>query len=114
MRALVAIAIIVAMGIVLIATGVFDPAMRPPPSQFDHDNGAVPPTADERALASVQAGALIATLPVSVVALCIAASALRSWKEQVTAIVATSLSALSALAGIVLAWIGVGTVVFFT
>lgn len=114
MRALVAIAIIAAMGIVLIATGVFDPAMQPPPSQFDHDNGAVPPTADERALASVQAGALIATLPVSVVALCIAASALRSWKEQVTALVATSLSALSALAGIVLAWIGVGTVVFFT
>ncbi|MFJ5143855.1 hypothetical protein [Curtobacterium sp. NPDC088465] len=113
-RALVAIALIVLWGIVLVATGVFDPAHQTPPSQFDHDDGMLPPTADDRRTSAVQAAALIGSLPVAVLALCIAASSLRVWREQVSAVIATGLASLAALAAIGLAWIGVGTVVFFT
>ena len=113
-RALVAIALIVVWSAVLLATGVFDPTQQTPPSQFDYDAGTVPPTADDRRTATVQAAALIASLPVAVFALCIAASSLRVWREQVSAIIATSLASLAALAGIGLACIGVGTVIFFT
>lgn len=113
-RALTAIALIISWGAVLVMTGVFAPSGQTPPSQFDYDGGTVPPTVDERAVATVQAAGLIGALPVSVVALCIAASSLRLWKEQVTAIIATSLSSFSALVSIGLAWIGFGTVVFFT
>ncbi|MGN8050124.1 hypothetical protein ACTJKO_10580 [Curtobacterium sp. 22159] len=113
-RALGAIALIVLWGAVLVATGVFDPSSQTPPSQFDYDNGAVPPSADDRAVSSLQAAALIAALPVTVLTLCIAASSLRLWKEQVSAIIATSVASLSALISIGLAWMGVGTLVFFT
>jgi len=113
-RALVAIALIVLWGAVLVATGVFDPATQTAPSQFDYDAGSLPPTAGDRGVATVQATALIATLPVAVLALCIAASSLRVWREQVSAIIATSVASLSTLASIGLAWIGVGTLIFFT
>lgn len=98
----------------LIATGVFDSAGQTPPSQFDYDNGSSPPSADDRAIATVQAAALIAALPIAVLALGIAASSLRLWKEQVSAIIATSVASLSAVVSIGLAWIGIGTMVFFT
>jgi hypothetical protein len=62
----------------------------------------------------VQAAALIATLPVAVLALYIAASSLRVWREQVSAIVATSVASLATLVSIGFAWIGVGTLIFFT
>lgn len=65
-------------------------------------------------MATVQAVALIGTLPAAVLALVIATSSLRLWKEQVSAIIATSLASLAALASVVLGWIGVGTLVFFT
>lgn len=113
-RAFVAIALIVVWGAVLVATGAFDPAGQTPPSQFDYDGGSVPPSADDRAVATAQAVAMIAALPVAVLALCIAASALRLWKEQVSAIIATSVASLSTLVSIGLAWIGIGTLVFFT
>lgn len=113
-RALVAIALIVVWSAVLLATGVFDLAHETPPSQFDYDAGVMPPTADDRQTATVQAAALIASLPAAVLALCIAASSLRVWREQVSAIIGTSLASLAALASIGLAWIGVGTVIFFT
>lgn len=114
LRALVAIALIVLWGAVLVATGVFEPASQTPPSQFDYDAGSLPPTADDRGAAALQAAAMIATSPVAVLALCIAASSLRVWREQVSAIIATSVASLSALASIGLAWIGVGTLIFFT
>jgi len=113
-RALVAIALIVLWGAVLVATGVFDAAEQTPPSQFDYDGGTLPPTASDRAVATVQAAALIATLPVAVLALYIAASSLRVWREQVSAIVATSVASLATLVSIGFAWIGVGTLIFFT
>ncbi|MFJ3386006.1 MULTISPECIES: hypothetical protein [unclassified Curtobacterium] len=113
-RAFVSIALIVVWGAVLVATGAFDPAGQTPPSQFDYDGGSVPPSADDRAVATAQAVAMIAALPVAVLALCIAASALRLWKEQVSAIIATSVASLSTLVSIGLAWIGIGTLVFFT
>ncbi|GAA3340907.1 hypothetical protein GCM10017714_22670 [Curtobacterium pusillum] len=113
-RALLAIALIVLWGAVLIATGVLGSAGQTPPSQFDYDNGSLPPSADDRAVATMQAAALVAALPVAVLALCIAASSLRLWKEQVSAIIATSVASLSALVSIGLAWIGMGTLVFFT
>lgn len=113
-RAFVAIALIVVWGAVLVATGAFDPAGQTPPSQFDYDGGSVPPSADDRAVATAQAVAMIGALPVAVLALCIAASALRLWKEQVSAIIATSVASLSTLVSIGLAWIGIGTLVFFT
>ncbi|MGL3200234.1 MULTISPECIES: hypothetical protein [Curtobacterium] len=113
-RALVSIALIIVTGIVVWATGAFDPAAQTPPSQFDYDAGSMPPTADDRAAATVQAVALIGTLPAAVLALVIATSALRTWKEQVSAIIATSLTSLAALASVFFAWIGVGTLVFFT
>lgn len=113
-RALVAIALIVVTAVVVWATGAFDPAAQTPPSQFDYDAGSMRPTADDRTTATMQAVALIGTLPAAVLALVIATSALRTWKEQVSAIIATSLASLAALAGIVFAWIGVGTLVFFT
>lgn len=113
-RALTAITLIVVWGVVLVMTGVFAPSGQTPPSQFDYDGGAVPPIVDDRAIATVQAAGLIASLPVSVVALCIAASSLRVWKEQVTAVVAIGLSSLAALVSIGFAWVGFGTVVFFT
>ena len=74
----------------------------------------MPPTASDRAVATVQAAALIATLPVAVLALYIAASSLRVWREQVSAIVATSVASLATLVSIGFAWIGVGTLIFFT
>ncbi|MBT1682389.1 hypothetical protein [Curtobacterium flaccumfaciens] len=98
----------------LVATGVFDAAEQTPPSQFDYDGETLPPTASGRAVATVQAAALIATLPVAVLALYIAASSLRVWREQVSAIVATSVASLSTLVSIGFAWIGVGTLIFFT
>jgi hypothetical protein len=113
-RALVAIALIVVTGVVVWATGAVDAAAQTPPSQFDYDAGSTPPTADDRAAATVQAVALIGTLPAAVLALVIATSALRTWKEQVSAIIATSLTSLAALASVFFAWIGVGTLVFFT
>ena len=113
-RALVAIALVVVTGVVVWATGAFDPAAQTPPSQFDYDGGSTPPTANDRAMATVQALALIGTLPAAVLALVIATSSLRIWKEQVSAIIATSLASIAALAGIFFAWIGVGTLVFFT
>lgn len=113
-RALVAIALIVVTGSAVWATGAFDPAAQTPPSQFDYDAGSTPPTAADRATATVQAVALIGTLPAAALALVIATSALRTWKEQVSAIIATSLTSLAALASVLFAWIGVGTLVFFT
>ncbi|ROS46181.1 hypothetical protein [Curtobacterium sp. PhB78] len=113
-RALVAIALVVATGIAVWATGAFDPAAQTPPSQFDYDGGSTPPTAGDRVTATVQALALIGTLPAAVLALVIATSSLRIWKEQVSAIIATSLASIAALAGIFFAWVGVGTLVFFT
>jgi len=104
-RTLVAIALIVLWGAVLVATGVFDAAGQTPPSQFDYDGGTLPPTASDRAVATVQAAALIATLPVAVLALYIAASSLRLRREQVSAIVATSVASLSTLVSIGFAWI---------
>ncbi|MCS5521798.1 hypothetical protein NY551_03500 [Curtobacterium flaccumfaciens pv. oortii] len=65
-------------------------------------------------MATVQALALIGTLPAAVLALVIATSSLRIWKEQVSAIIATVLASIAALAGIFFAWVGVGTLVFFT
>ncbi|WP_065960534.1 hypothetical protein [Curtobacterium sp. UCD-KPL2560] len=113
-RSLVAIGLLIVWAGVLVATHLFDPAGQTPPSQFDYDDGAVPPRADERALATVQAVALVTTLPVTVLALCIAASALRTWREQVSATIAMVLTSIAAMAGIAFAWIGVGTFVFFT
>lgn len=112
-RAFVAIALVALWGVVLVAAGVFDPARQTPPSQFDYDAGSSPPTAGERGAAALQAVAMITTLPVTVLALCIAASSLRVWKEQVSAVIATGVTSLAALAAIGLAWIGVGTFVFF-
>lgn len=113
-RALVAIALIVVTGVVVWATGAFDPAAQTPPSQFDYDGGSTPLTTADRAMATVQAVALIGTLPAAVLALAIATSSLRLWKEQLSAIIATSLASLAALASVVFAWIGAGTLVFFT
>ncbi|WIB34429.1 hypothetical protein [Curtobacterium sp. MCSS17_005] len=113
-RALIAIALIVVTGAAVTATGAFDPASQTPPSQFDYDGGSMSPTADDRAIATVQAVALIGTLPAAAIALVIATSSLRLWKEQVSAIIATSLASLSALASVFFVWVGVGTLVFFT
>ncbi len=105
---------ILVWGAVLLATGAFDPASQTPPSQFDYDAGSLPPTVGDRRTATVQAAAMIATLPVAVLALCFAASSLRVWREQVSAVIATSVASLATLASIGLAWIGVGTFIFFT
>ncbi len=92
---------------------MFDPAGQTPPSKFDYDGGSLPPTACERFVATVQAAALIATLPVSVLARYTAATSLRLWKEQVSAVIATGVASLAALASIGFVWIGVGTLIFF-
>ncbi len=112
-RALVAVALIVVMGILVWATGAFGPAAQTPPSQFDYDAGSA---SDRRRPGHGDSEGCRADRDASaaVLALVIATSALRTWKEQVSAIIATSLASLAALAGIVLAWIGVGTLVFFT
>ncbi len=113
-RALVAIALIIVAGIVVWATGAFDPAAQDPtvpvrlrrrehapdrgrPGHGDSEccradrdasrGRARPRHRDERA---------------------------PDLEGKVSAIIATSLASLAALAGIVLAWIGVGTLVFFT
>ncbi|MCM3521146.1 MULTISPECIES: hypothetical protein [unclassified Curtobacterium] len=62
----------------------------------------------------MQAVALIGTPPAAVVALVIATSSLRLWKEQASAIIATSLVSLAALTGVAFVWIGIGTLVFLT
>ncbi|PZE80629.1 hypothetical protein [Curtobacterium sp. MCBD17_032] len=112
-RALIAILLVVAWCAVLVVTGALGP-QDGPPSQFDYDSGQLPPTAADRASATLQASVLISALPVSVVALCISASSLRVWREQVTAVIATSISSLATLVSIGLVWIGFGTFVFFS
>ena len=92
---------------------VFDPAGQTPPSQCDYDGGSLPPTGREQFVATVQAAALIATLPVSVLALYTAAASLRLWKEQVSAIIATGVASLAALVSIGLDWIGISALIFF-
>jgi hypothetical protein len=112
-RALVAILLVVAWCAVLVATGALGPQNDTPQSAFDHDAGQLS-TGAGGASATLQALVLIGALPVSVVALCIALRSLRVRREQVTAVIATSVASLATLVSIGLAWIGFGTFVVFS
>jgi hypothetical protein len=111
-RAIVAITVLVVWAALVVAVTIASKGTVP--SQFDYDDGALPPSTADRQLNSVVATVYVATFPVALVALWVAASSLRLWREQVSAIIAVTLAALAALAGIGVAAIGVGTFVFFT
>lgn len=113
-QALVAIVLLVVWGLLLVATGVFAAQGQTPPSQFDYDEGMLPPSTADRVTATAQGIALIGSLPVSAVALWLSMRSLRLWKEQVSAVIAAVLSSTSTLVSIALAWLGVGTLVFFS
>jgi hypothetical protein len=111
-RALVAIAVLVVWAALVVAVTIASSGTAP--SQFDYDDGARPPSTADRQLNVVTATVYVATFPVALVALWVAASSLRLWREQMSATIAVVLAGLAALAGIGVAALGVGRFVFFT
>jgi hypothetical protein len=111
-RAIVAITVLVVWAALVVAVTIASNGTTP--SQFDYDDGALPPSTADRQLNSVAATVYVATFPVALVAEWVAASSLRLWREQVSATIAVVLAGLAAPAGLGVAAIGVGTFVFFT
>jgi hypothetical protein len=111
-QALVSIAIVIVWAAIVIAVTATSNGTSP--SQFDYDNGAVPPSATGRQL-NVTAGVVyVVSLPVALIALWTAVSSLRLWKEQVSSTIAVIVSGLASLVSLGTAAVGVGTFIFFT
>lgn len=111
-QAIAAIAVLVAWAAIVAAVTVLSHGTAP--SQFDYDNGAVPPTETDRHRNVVAGVAYVLTLPVSFGALWLAARSLRQSSEQVSSTIAVITAALASVGSIYFLAVGVGTFIFFT
>ncbi|WIE80998.1 hypothetical protein [Curtobacterium sp. MCSS17_016] len=111
-QALLSIGVVLIWAVVVVAVTVISAGTTP--TQFDYDNGAVPPPQTDRHLNALAGVVYVLALPVSLIALWLAARSLRKPREQVSSTIAVILTVLASLAGIGLVAVGVGTFIFFT
>ncbi|MGW8431347.1 hypothetical protein ACWGJ9_09495 [Curtobacterium citreum] len=111
-RALTATAIVFVWAAVVLTVTVA--TADTPPSQFDYDIGQMPPSATDRAASTVAAITYLASLPVCILALVIAARSQHTTKRQVAANISVVITGAASLTSIGAAWVDVGTLVFFT
>jgi hypothetical protein len=113
-RALVALTIMIVWAAVVVVAHLYAGAAHVVGHQFDYDNGDQPPTIGQEHAGALEAFVNMLSLPVAVVALVVAYSATRVWREQVSATVAVILAALATVAGIGLALLGVLQYIAYT